>query len=265
MPFLLNIGNKQTPGENNEVNRQNAFGFMRLVFAAMVVYSHAWFLAGPELEPYASWLFNGADTPGGIGVKCFFILSGFLVIRSECRSRSTRGFLWKRGLRIYPGLWGCLVMTGLVFPWLAEYVLKIGNIDGGNAWSYVWHNAVHPRQQLGITGMFSQIHYPGELNGSLWTLPYELGCYAIVGLVGWLGLTQGKARGTWFVGGGLLLLYFTDIIRGDEALYFKQGNRMIIGYFALGSLVGLLSDLKLRKLFSPLLVGGLMLAWVVSW
>tara|TARA_R110002094_G_scaffold219678_1_gene191788 strand:+ start:407 stop:1000 length:594 start_codon:yes stop_codon:yes gene_type:complete len=167
---------------NNEIDRQNAFGFLRLLFATMVVYSHAWFLAGPEKEPYASWLFNGAEFPGGLGVKCFFVISGFLVMRSERRSQTTRAFLWKRGLRIYPGLWGCLLVTGLLFPLITGYVMKVGTPDMDSGYSYVWSNALQPRQQVGIEGMFPAIYYPGDLNGSLWTLQYELGCYALLGL-----------------------------------------------------------------------------------
>lgn len=238
---------------------------MRLIFAAMVIYSHAWFLVGPEEEPYASWLFNGAEFPGGIGIKCFFVLSGFLVLRSERRSRTTRSFLWKRGLRIYPGLWGCLLVTGLLFPLVTAYVMKIGTPDWQDAFSYVGSNALHPRQQVGITGMFPDIYYPGDLNGSLWTLPYELGCYAVVGFVGWLGLIGKRGWGAWVVGGGGMLLYCSDILRPDTALFFKSENRLIIGYFVVGALAGLLTDKQLRKWLSPWVVAGLSLAWIVSW
>lgn len=249
----------------DEIDRRNAFGFLRLFFATLVVYSHAWFLAGPTKEPYASWLFNDAEFPGGIGVKCFFVISGFLVIRSERRSSNTRAFLWKRGLRIYPGLWVCLLVTGLLFPAISVFVMKMGAPDWGDALSYVWRNALQPRQQAGIEGMLPQIYYPGDLNGSLWTLPYEIGCYAVLGFIGWMGLTAGKARGAWVMGIGLFALYTHDLLRPGAAFFFKGGHRIIIGYFVVGALAGLLTDAKLRRLLSPVIVGLLAIAWIASW
>ena len=246
-------------------SRENAFGFLRLLFAAMVLYSHVWFLAGPTKEPYASWLFHDAEFPGGIGVKGFFVLSGFLVMRSERRLAGPRAFLWCRGLRIYPALWLCLVVTGLGFPWVEQLVRTSTVIDWSDATRYVGSNWFQPRTQPGIRGLLTHAYYGGDLNGSLWTLPYEMGCYAILAFVGGLGLTRGSARGAWIAGAALLTLYAHDVARPLAALFFKSDGRNLGVWFVLGALAALLDASTLRRWLSPTVVTVLALAWVASW
>jgi peptidoglycan/LPS O-acetylase OafA/YrhL len=61
-----------------------------------------------------------AILPGGfLGVDLFFVLSGFLITyllvreRQKFGSISLSGFYWRRALRLYPALWGLLLVTGL--------------------------------------------------------------------------------------------------------------------------------------------------------
>jgi len=79
-------------------NRDNVFSHLRLVAAALVLYSHHFALWG-QPEPQALGL-----TLGLIGVSLFFGISGYLVTQSLMQDASATRFLWRRLLRIMPGL-----------------------------------------------------------------------------------------------------------------------------------------------------------------
>jgi peptidoglycan/LPS O-acetylase OafA/YrhL len=61
--------------------RSNSIGFLRLFFAAIVIWSRAFEIGGFSLDPI-SRLTGGALSAGYIAVGGFFVLSGFLITRS---------------------------------------------------------------------------------------------------------------------------------------------------------------------------------------
>jgi peptidoglycan/LPS O-acetylase OafA/YrhL len=103
-----------------------------------VLVTHEWY---PDPLP---WIFRALD-PGHVGVRLFFVLSGFLItgILLRCRRRAEergdrrsvlmRRFYARRFLRIYPLYYAVLAAiiivgiepTRLVWPWLATYTTNI--------------------------------------------------------------------------------------------------------------------------------------------
>lgn len=172
---------------------RNSFGFLRLVFAFLVIVSHTYPLGGFGADPLFTY-FGAQDSLGGIAVTGFFALSGFLIVRSG-RFIDVMQFLWHRVLRIFPGYWVALLVGALVvgpLVWwvdggsLSEYLTRAP----GSAYSYLKLNADLNIRQYGILNIFATTTPYGELvkgsvlNGSLWTLIYEWGCYLLVaGLV----------------------------------------------------------------------------------
>src|SRR5690606_15839211 len=59
----------------------NSLGITRLVLAVLVLYSHSFAIKGTASDPVADML-GGQEFPGGIAVKFFFALSGFLLFAS---------------------------------------------------------------------------------------------------------------------------------------------------------------------------------------
>lgn len=168
----------------------NSIGFLRLLLAALVVYTHAWLLGGFGPEPLAEWT-GDSLTAGKLAVECFFVLSGFLVATSYRRLRSPVSFLWHRALRLVPGGWACLLVTAFV---LAPLVFLTSSAGDGffaqepSALGYVVRNLFAPRHQIGIGTLLAGNPWPTDFNGSLWTLSYEAACYGAVVLVGVAGL-----------------------------------------------------------------------------
>jgi len=225
---------------------QNSFGLLRLLLAALVVYAHCWYLGGFGDEPLSRTLFAGAVNLAGIGVQGFFVISGYLVLQSERRTGNARAFLTNRLLRIYPGLWFCLALTGLVLPAIVWSLPHAGPAEYRGAVGYFWRNLVLPRSQIDIPGLFSGMPKAGDLNGSLWTLPYELGCYGLLGLLGWLGLTRPRSILPWLAGAALLALYLFDVSCPEHALFFKSPGRALCAWFVTGGLCALIPEGVLR-------------------
>lgn len=210
----------------------NAFGFLRLSLAIAVIISHTYALGNFGIDPIAR-LTEKRYTIGLLSVAMFFVLSGFLVSRSASNSQSVFRFLWHRFLRIYPGYWVCLIVCGcLIAPLMAlvEFgsLTRVFSVPWNSSQSFMIGNAalLHPNgfsiegilfiRPNSIAGLLSHNPVPGVINGSLWSLPFEVGCYLAVAVLAAIG-TLRRARFavlTLFV--GLWYLYAFDWVNPSE-------------------------------------------------
>jgi peptidoglycan/LPS O-acetylase OafA/YrhL len=169
------VRKKNTEESNLPTHQDNRFDFLRLLAAWLVLFSHSYPLGGwPNKEPLATTL--GIDTFGGIGVAIFFVLSGYLVTLSLERSASIVTFVRHRAVRIYPAL---LVSVFLCAFILGPLVTKLNVLDyfsSGETWRYL-KTAGALKIQYALPGVFTETPVKNAVNGSLWSLPYELRCY----------------------------------------------------------------------------------------
>lgn len=187
--------------------RSNAFNFLRLLLAVLVIVGHCFPLGGFGPEQPVPALTGGRHSLGGLAVGLFFLLSGFLITRSASGQLSVGRFLWHRFLRIFPGYWTCLLVTAFVFAPIfcaIEYgtLLEVFWVPANSPQAYVADNAAmfHPRgirmksvmavSSSHITGLLGHNPSPWTINGSLWTLPIELLCYAAVAVLAAFGVMQ---------------------------------------------------------------------------
>src|SRR5688572_31383048 len=209
--------------------KRNAFAFLRMVFALLVIISHSYPLGAFGLDPIAL-ITEGQHTPGEIGVALFFLLSGFLITRSSLRSHSIGRFLWHRFLRIFPGYWICLLVTAFAFSPLFE-LIKHGDFSADSALAYVRGNwAMFHLNEWSIGGIMN-LHpstigqalndnpQPSGINGSLWSLPYECVCYLVLALLGSLGVLRRCRFGLVVPYGVLWALYAFSCL---DAEYFRE-------------------------------------------
>ena len=170
--------------------RSNSLWTMRLVLATVVAVVHVRQL-GWNTQPSL-----GQTPVGEIAVDGFFVISGFLVTRSAVRLRNLRRFAWHRALRIMPGFWVCLVITGFVTaPVVAALRGRPATsvLTGpDSAAGFVLNNAALLIRQWEITGLPGPLR-ADSMNGSLWTLFYEAVCYLGVGTLLALGLLAGPS------------------------------------------------------------------------
>lgn len=123
-------------------NRNN-FDALRLIGAFLVLISHEFALSG-RWEPR----FVGDHSFGNLGVLIFFSISGFLVTSSWLKDPHILRFVARRSLRLAPALCVSIPLTLTV-------ILALG-LNG------------FPENPRHLT------------NGSLWTIKYEIACYALL-------------------------------------------------------------------------------------
>src|SRR5437868_14731690 len=96
-------------------SRANNFDALRLIAALSVVFSHSFLIAdGSEANEPFVWLTGNQCILGLVGVLVFFVISGYLVTESWCRSPLPGRFLLRRTARIYPGLVGSIAICAFV-------------------------------------------------------------------------------------------------------------------------------------------------------
>ncbi len=180
---MLDAGDLSVKLSNFTQGRDNNFNLIRIIAALAVLITHSFALAigTGAAEPFRSSL---GMTMGSIAVDVFFVTSGFLVTASLLTRESVLQFLWARILRIFPALLVMLLVTvfgfGLLFTswplssYLADsqtygYLLKCATVVTGVAYN--------------LPGVFDNNPFKNAVNGSLWSLPFEVRMYAILAVV----------------------------------------------------------------------------------
>jgi peptidoglycan/LPS O-acetylase OafA/YrhL len=99
----------------------NNFYLVRLIASMMVLFSHSFYLYSLDSIDPLHRISGGIFTFGNVGVYIFLIVSGYLITQSFQNSTTILNFLWKRALRILPGLWFMVLLSVLVIgPILSE-------------------------------------------------------------------------------------------------------------------------------------------------
>jgi peptidoglycan/LPS O-acetylase OafA/YrhL len=193
--MTLLVNHAVTQSRRKDHPTYNNFGALRLGFAVLVVYAHSFALAkNPTFEPLLRFS-RGQTGLGMLAVNGFLVISGFLVTQSWYRSQSAGSFLLKRFRRIYPGYWTALAFSFAVgcafaYPHAVDYLQS--TITSAERLI----NALLLPDCLILnhaTHVFASNPYPGVVNGSLWTLPVELFCYAVLLVAGLTGLLSLRA------------------------------------------------------------------------
>lgn len=164
--------------------RDNNFNLIRLCAAGLVLVSHSWPLTGTAGEP----LERIADfSLGHLGVDIFFVVSGFLVTGSLL-ARSLGDFTRARALRIFPALTVSAFATAFVIGPLVSELPLARYLASFETWRYALQNSV--TWPLGVywwlPGVFLQNPGGPAVNGALWSLPWELTMYVLLGLLGFV-------------------------------------------------------------------------------
>jgi len=170
---------------DRSTGHNNNFNLLRMLAATGVLISHAYpiSLGGGAVEPLAT-LLKGL-TLGGLCVMIFFAISGFFIARSFAMKSSLRSFLSARVLRLFPALAVVLAVTVIV---AAALTTASATVYWVAVPEYYLRNLTLFFLKYELPGVFATNPYGGAINGSLWTLNYEVLCYMGVVICGLLGL-----------------------------------------------------------------------------
>ena len=220
------------------------FDFVRLFLASGVVFWHCFPLTTgtPALIDATPFWFAVSSM-----VPMFFALSGYLVTASANRI-AVGPYLLNRAARILPALACVVLLTAFVLgPLLSEKAVSAYFTDPA-LWRYL--PSMIGLNSYRLPGLFLENPYPVVVNGSLWTVPYEILCYLmmaglmVTGLVRrWSVLVGLFAALTALAFIGSALAPGTHGVIGAllKSGYFAQGAK-IIPYFLLGAVTWLLRD-----------------------
>lgn len=160
-------------------NNVAGFDVLRLAAALLVLMQHSYGATGVWDREWFVLLSGRQITGGYIGVAMFFIISGFLVQQSLERNPGLWPFLRARALRILPALAVVLLVTALLIGPFASTLAASDYFATAETWRYLANLKLFPIQH-GLPGVFEGNVLKGAVNGSLWTLPYEVTCYALL-------------------------------------------------------------------------------------
>lgn len=237
-------------------SRRNNFDFLRFLMASLVVYAHSFAIVNNGTmmgnDPLArlTWW---QEAYGGLAVKCFFMISGFLITRSWLYSHGMGDYMKKRALRIIPALAASLLFCVFVIGPLAAHNLGAYFKDFR---TYRFLGIMFaPRMEAWdrLPGVFHNNPLPGEVNGPLWTIRYEILCYLMVAGLGILGAyrKRGVVLGLWAM--AVIVHLLGDDVSKTIHLGLARNLVMLVMYFYSGMVIYLYRE---RIPYSGWLFGG---------
>lgn len=268
--------------------RDNNYNLLRFLAAALVIYSHSFPMSGVAADPLERRV---GFSFGHLAVDVFFVISGFLVTGSLLSRRDLGSFAAARALRLFPVLVvGALGAAFVVGPLQTELPLSAYLANPGT-WTFVAMNSVPWPFGVCYTlpGVFLHVPLRGAVNGSLWSLPWELSMYVALAALGALAYTgrrllSERALRATLVGVGVTAtvgftiyeafdfpyqfhvsqaLRLTSLFFGGATLLVASERVRLSGWIALGAALLLAGDFLLPR---PLMaVYAAALAYLVIW
>jgi peptidoglycan/LPS O-acetylase OafA/YrhL len=237
------------------IGRGNNVLPLRYVAAAGVMVFHSFTFSGRVGDDPLLRMFPPLNS-GSLGIKVFFLLSGFLVTKSYLERGGLVPFVVARVLRIYPAL----IAATLFSIGVAAFVTAVPLRDFFShplTIRYLWSNALGWKIAFELPGAFATNPFPGGVNGSLWTIPVELRLYAVVALLGVAGLLARRWRYVAFVVLALALAFaLPDLFLADADTLVRE----LVALFMLGSLAWVFRDAIPMSL--PVAIAGVVaIAW----
>ena len=210
----------------------NNFDLIRLIAALMVIFGHSFdlFNSNGYYDPVKAVV---KESSGTLAVYIFFFMSGIFITGSFINKKDHTSFIQMRVFRIWPALIACtLLAVFFIGVILTTLPLKqyIGNPD---TWKFLFSNILlYNVTSHRLPGLFIANHFGSAVNGSLWTLPFEVKCYCIVFISGLAGFLRSKT----FIVSFFLVLVFTLVLQpnyltvlgGKLVLFFTAGMLLYI-------------------------------------
>ncbi|MFL6706769.1 MAG: acyltransferase family protein, partial [Massilia sp.] len=242
------------------IRHSNNFNLLRFIFATMVIVAHAPQLFDNNHERDLLFRLGHSMDLGQLAVDLFFILSGFLIVKSWQSNPSITSFLSKRIRRIYPGFVAASLFCAFI----------VGPIAASNSADY-FANFSFGKFALGTALLQKPVTppvFPGtelQLNGSMWTIAPEFTCYLAVLGLGLLGFV--RDRRLWACCTALVVTMFA-IQRFELAVWLPDYWLRFAGCFMSGGVIFLFREKIPRSdglaMFAALAIVACQFSWRLS-
>jgi peptidoglycan/LPS O-acetylase OafA/YrhL len=161
---------------------QNNFHLIRFIAASLVLYGHCYPLTGRGNNDFLTIASRGIFPTSHMGVCIFFVVSGFLVSQSLQNSKNVIDFLWKRIIRIFPGLIVALLFCVFVVGAICTTLSINQYLNSYDTYRFFKILKLYPYFSDRLPGVFENLPEK-SVNGSLWTLAYEVTMYLFLMLL----------------------------------------------------------------------------------
>ena len=219
----------EPPRAPERTSGKSEFGFLRLLFASLVILSHVpgQIYGDRSHEPLSH---ISSITFGDLAVDGFFIVSGYLVTLSFEKSSSIASYFFKRIIRIYPAyLVAFLICMFVVAP--------LGGGATGQLSIAHWPSIIWQIIRLRLPELPPAFgHLPiNIINAPMWTIAFEFRCYILVAIWGGLGLFRQR----WIFAALTAVTLAAHVVYSSGVAYPIQTIPGIGETFRLFRLVGL--------------------------
>lgn len=209
---------------------RNNFTLIRLCLALAVVVSHAFSVTTGAVmdEPLAA---STGFTLGEHAVNGFFAISGFLVTMSFDK-RGWRDYVIARTLRIAPGLIVAVLAVALLLGGAMTRLPLTEYLESPGLRRFIGATLTSFKSNIALPGVFADNPFTFPM-GTVWTLKYEVLCYAGVLALGLAGLLRSRAAALALVAGLAIAMAGLDLFRPDAPKGVETAIRLPL-IFALG-------------------------------
>jgi peptidoglycan/LPS O-acetylase OafA/YrhL len=238
--------------------------YMRLLAAIAVLHSHSFAIISGlrDSQPIVPII---DVTVGTFAVHVFFAISGYLICGSALKGRFFE-FLIARCLRIFPALLLLIFVTCFVIGPLTSESNLSRYFSDPVTWKYLGKNgSMIFGARFDLPGVFVSNPLTAMVNGSLWTLPYELRLYFFFAVLCILGSNL-SIQGNRYLFIASILLTFLITYISTTALPSGSGLTSLLAFvppdllyiFLLGSITRIFAhNLAIRPTYFLALLAGL--------
>ncbi|MCL1057883.1 acyltransferase [Shewanella gelidimarina] len=152
---------------------KNNFDILRILLATIVFYMHMGALVGIDTL---------SKLPGTFAVQCFFVVSGYLIVKSYLRNMDVKNYIKSRFFRIYP-LYFIVITLSFIIGYI-NYSQSFGNYIDDGALKYLISNYFLANFLApSLPELFTNNPYSIAVNGVLWTIKVEVMFYISVPII----------------------------------------------------------------------------------
>src|ERR1700733_2446090 len=240
--------------------RPSGFDYLRIGLALSVVFIHVPQVVYGWDVAYSFWI-PWLRPASAIVVPMFFALSGFLVAGSMLRSKTLVTFFGLRILRIAPALSVEVMLSALILGPIFTNLPLQEYFTSPLFFRYFYNLIGHV--QYVLPGTFANNPFPDRVNNQLWTIPPELKCYILMGLMS-LCLVFRSRIYLLIVTVAFNVLVFVFYHDTDEAGRINVPPVAIIGAFLAGVTLFMFRDRIAAHfvVFAGCLLGYVVLLWI---
>lgn len=190
-----------------QIYNPNLLKVFRVVLAFLVWFSHAYTLIGSSWNEPVLLASNGRFGIGTFALDCFMLLSGFLLMKAYTARPNLLDYWQRRFLRIYPPYAISIFLIIVMAYFLSAD--KLSSYLCSKDFIHFIENFSLFHQHYVLPGVFNNsLHKLIAVDGSIWSLPYEILLYAIIPLL--FLLKNKKIINLLLIASVLLFLYLNQ-------------------------------------------------------